>query len=300
MYNAIAQNKRRTVIIMVAFILLIAGLGWLLDAVYGNGSPSLFIFILGGGLVYALISYFTASKLSLAVNGATETTKQVNPRLYRIVENIAITNGMPMPKVYIMEDPAPNAFATGRDPNHSAVCVTSGLLDIMTDTELEGVIAHEMGHIKNYDIRVSMIAFAMVAVIGILADFMLRLGWFGGGRRNNNNNSNDQSGQILFVVGIVGAILAPIVATAIQLAISRQREYLADATGVMTTRYPEGLITALQKIEDAGSTLQKQNASTAHFFFANPLKGKSVMNLFSTHPPIEDRIARLKQMGSQA
>lgn len=192
-----------------------------------------------------------------------------------------------------MNDPSPNAFATGRDPNNSAVCVTTGLLDIMNDDELKGVLAHELGHIKNYDIRVSMIAFALTAVISLIADILLQLTWF----RSDNEGENN---QLFFLLGIVAAILAPLVATMIQLAISRQREYLADATSALTTRYPEGLESALSKIAQTGSTLRRQNTATAHLFFANPLKNHSLANLFSTHPPIAARIARLQQMESHA
>ena len=248
--------------------------------------------LIGAG-VYALLSYVSSSRLALAVNGAREIQKADNPRLWRIVENLAITDGLPMPRVFIINDPAPNAFATGRDPNHAAVCATTGLLDIMDDNELQGVFAHELGHVKNFDIRVSMVAFALVAVIGLLADIMLRMSWFGGGDDDNNN-------QLFFVLGIVAAILAPLVATLIQLAISRKREYLADATGALTTRYPEGLISALEKLKQTGSAMQRQNTSTAHLFFANPLRGHSITNLFSTHPPLDERIARLKEMGSHA
>jgi len=296
MYSAITANKRRTVIILLIFLLFVAGLSWLFGQYLGQPDAAYVIFVIGAA--YAMISYFTGSRLSLAVNGAQEIEKKDDPRLWRIVENLAITDGLPMPKVYIINDPAPNAFATGRDPDHSAVCVTSGLLDIMDDDELQGVIAHELGHVKNYDIRVSMITFALVAVVALIADIMLRLSWFGGGRRNNNNDS--EAGQILFFLGIIAAILAPVVATLIQLAISRQREYLADATGVLTTRYPEGLESALAKIEQTGSALKRQNTATAHFFFANPLRGHSITNLFSTHPPIPDRIARLEKMSTKA
>jgi heat shock protein HtpX len=296
MYNAIAENKRRTVIIMMFFIVVIGGLGWLFSEIYGGGSPSITIGVLIGALVYALFSYYAGSKMALAINGAKKIEKRDEPRLYRTVENLAITEGMPMPAVYIMEDPSLNAFATGRDPNHSAVCVTTGLLEAMDDQELEGVLAHEMGHVKNYDIRVNIIAFALTVVIGLLADIMLRLSWFGG--RDDDNDSS--SGQILFFLGIVAAILAPIVATLIQLAISRQREYLADATGVLTTRYPEGLARALEKIGARGSTLRRPNTSTAHLFFANPLKKRAITSLFSTHPPIEDRVRRLREMAVKA
>lgn len=294
MYSAIADNKRKTVIIMAFFIAFIGGLGWLFSYLYGNGSPSITIGVLIGALIYTLISYYSGSKMALAINGAHPVKKRDNPRLYRIVENLAITDGLPMPAVYVIEDPALNAFATGRDPNHSAVCVTSGLLEAMDDEELQGVLAHEMGHVKNYDIRVSIIAFALTAVIGLLADIMLRLSWFGRSNDDDNNNS------VLLLLGIVAAILAPLVATMIQLAISRQREYLADATGALTTRYPEGLARALEKIAQSGSVMRRQNTSTAHLFFANPLRKKGVANLFSTHPPIEDRIKRLREIAVKA
>lgn len=292
MYSQIAANKRKTVIVMAVFIIFIAALDWLFNAFLG-GRPSIFYGVLIGSFVYAIISYYLGSRGALAVNGAQEIQKSDNPRLWRIIENLAITDGLPMPKVYIMDDPAPNAFATGRDPNHASVCATSGILNIMDDTELQGVFAHEMGHVKNYDIRVSMIAFALTAVISLIADIILRMTWFRNDDRENNN-------QALFILAIVAAIIAPLVATLIQLAVSRNREYLADATGALTTRYPEGLASALEKIAQTGSTLKKQNTATAHFFFANPLKAHSITNLFSTHPPIEERIKRLRDMIGQA
>jgi heat shock protein HtpX len=291
MYSAIASNKRKTIFILFGFVAFIAAISCLIGATY---DPGLAYFIVSIGIIYAAISYFTGSRLSLAVNGAHEIQKSDNPRLWRVVENLAITDGLPMPKVYIMDDPSPNAFATGRDPQHAAVCVTAGLLQIMDDNELEGVLAHEMGHVKNYDIRVSMIAFALSAVISLLADFILQMTWF----RNRDDEGNNN--QALMLLGIVAAIVAPLIATLIQLAISRKREYLADATGALTTRYPEGLASALKKIEQTGSTLRKQNTATAHFFFANPLRGHSISNLFSTHPPIEERIARLEHMETHA
>ncbi len=294
MYSQIAANKRKTIVIMAFFMAIIAGLAYLFSIYYG-GNHNVFYGGLIGASVYALFTYFAGGRMSLAVNGAKQIQKADNPRVWRIVENLAITDGLPMPKVYIMEDPAPNAFATGRDPKHAAVCVTSGLLDIMTDTELEGVLAHEMGHVKNYDIRVSMIAFALTAVISLLADIMLRATFFRSDDRGNGN-----SNSMFFLFGIIAAIVAPIVATLIQLAISRQREYLADATGALTTRYPDGLASALEKIGQVGSATQRQNTSTAHLFFASPLKGHSLANLFSTHPPIAERIARLRNMGTKA
>lgn len=296
MYSQIAANKRRTIIIMVAFIAFVGLIAWLFNQ-YLGGQPSMFYAVLVGAGLYALITYFAGSRLALAVNGAHEIHKEDNPRLWRIIENLSITDGLPMPRVYIMDDPAPNAFATGRKPQGAAVCATTGLLDIMDDNELQAVFAHELGHVKNYDIRVSMVAFALTAVISLMADIILRLTWFRGG---SNRNERDEGGQVLLILGIVAAILAPIVATMIQLAISRQREYLADATSALTTRYPEALISALQKLESNGRPLRHQNTATAHLFFANPLRAHSITNLFSTHPPIEARIARLRHMEDHA
>lgn len=288
MYSNIAANKRKTFYIFIFFILLIGGLGYLVATYLGH--PVITPFVLAGSLIYALITYYSGSKMALAVNGAQEIQKRDNPRYYRIVENLAITNGMPMPKVYIMQDPAPNAFATGRDPKHAAVCATTGLLEIMTDTELEGVMAHELGHVKNYDIRVSMYAFALVSVVSILADVILHMTLF-----SNRENKSPYE----YILAIAAIVIAPIAATAIQLAISRRREYLADATGAMTTRYPEGLASALEKIGQYGSTLQKSNSSTAHLFFANPLKGGSLAGIFSTHPPVAERVRILREMGDK-
>ena len=294
MYSAIAANKRKTFLIMFVFIAVIGALAFLFTKAFGGGSPTIFYGAVIGSIIYAIITYFAGSRMSLAVNGAHEIKKSDDPRLWRIVENLSITNGLPMPRVFIMDDPALNAFATGRDPKHAAVCATSGILQALDDSELEAVFAHEMGHVKNYDIRVGMIAFALTAVISLLADFILHMTWF--------RDSDDDSGNspIFLALGIVAALVAPLVATMIQLAISRQREYLADATGALTTRYPDGLIRALRKIEAGGSATRQQNTATAHLFFANPLKGKKLANLFSTHPPIADRIARLEQMGRQA
>lgn len=278
---------------MFFFVLFVGALGWLFSQVLADGQPSITVGVLIGALIYTVITYYSGSKMALALNGARRIEKRENPRLYRIVENLSIADGLPMPAVYMIDDPSPNAFATGRDPNHSAVCVTSGLLSIMDDQELEGVLAHEMGHVKNYDIRVSMVAFALTAVVSLIADIMIRWMWY-------SDDDDGKGNQYVLLLGIVAAVLSPIVATMIQLAISRQREYLADATGAMTTRYPEGLERALAKIAEHGSVLKKQNTATAHLFFANPLKKKTIAGLFSTHPPIGDRIKRLRDMGRQA
>lgn len=287
MYQQISSNKRRTVILLAAFLGIAWGVAYVISRALGH--PDLLLIIGIFSLAYSLYSYFAGARMALAVNGAKEIQKADDPRLWRTVENLAITDGLPMPKVYIMDDPAPNAFATGRDPNHSVVCATTGLLQIMNDTELEGVIAHELGHVKNYDIRVNTLAFALVGVISLIADFFLRFTFWGGRDEESNN-------QFAIFLAIAVAIVAPIAATLLQLAISRRREYLADATGALTTRYPEGLASALQKIEQTGSAMRKQNTSTAHMFFANPLKGHSLLNLFSTHPPIEARIKALQEM----
>ena len=285
MYSAIAANKRNTLLIMAIFIGVVAAAGWALSMMFGHAS--LTPWIIGGAAIYAIVQYFIASKLAIAMTGAKQIQKADNPRLYRMVENLSITTGMPMPKVYVIDDPAPNAFATGRDPEHAIVAATTGIMEVMSDRELEAVMAHEMGHVQNYDIRVSMIAFGLVSVIGIMSDIALRMMFFGGDNRNNGN-------PYALIIGIVVIILAPIASALIQAAISRQREYLADATGAMTTRDSEGLASALEKLAQHGRPMKRQSQSTAHLFFSNPLKSGGLAKLFSTHPPLEDRITRLR------
>jgi len=287
-YSAIAANKRNTIFIMFAFVLLLAGLGWAISAYYGE--PTLLYYVSIGAFIYAFIQYFIASKVALAVTGAKPIEKKDNPRLFRVVENLSIASGLPTPKIYLIDDPAPNAFATGRNPRTASVAATTGLLGVMSDTELEAVMAHELGHVKNYDIRVSMIAFGLASVIGLISDIVLRMMFFG------DSDSRKNIPPQLLVIAIVAIVLAPIVATLIQLAVSRQREYLADSTGALTTRYPEGLASALEKLKAAGRPMKRQNSSTAHLFFANPLKPGFFSKLFSTHPPLDERIARLRGM----
>ncbi len=291
MYSEIAKNKRKTIYLIFFFLLLIAGIAYFAGIYFGDYSITIGAMI--GALIYVTISYFASSKAALTFNGAKQIEKKDDPRLWRTVENLAITEGLPMPKVYIIEDPGMNAFATGRNPEHASVAITTGLLNALEDSELQGVMAHELGHVKNYDIRVSMVVFGLVAIVSIMADIILRATIFGG--RDNKNSNN-----VLMIAGIVAMIITPIIAAIIQSAVSRKREYLADATGALTTRYPEGLVSALEKIRDGGSSLKKQNASTAHFFFANPLKGgNKISSLFSTHPPVDERISKLRSMGSQ-
>lgn len=285
MYGAIAKNKRNTVIIMAVFVGIITAIGWTVSYFYGE--TSLTWWILGGAFLYALIQYFMAGKLAVAMTGAVEIQKRDNPRLYRVVENLSITLGMPMPQVYIINDAAPNAFATGRDPKHAIVAATTGLLDSMDDRELNAVMAHEMGHVQNYDIRVSMIAFGLVSAIGLLSDIALRMLFFGNNRRENMHPA-------VYIVGLVVLILAPIVAAIVQMAVSRQREYLADATGAMTTRDSEGMARALEKLQQYGRPMAKQSSATAQLFISNPLKPGFFAKLFSSHPPLEDRIKRLR------
>lgn len=287
MYSAIAKNKRNTVVIIILFIAIIAGLGWLAGFVYN--SPTIVVVTIVGALAYAIFQYFFAASQAVAISGGVQIEKADNPRLWRTVENIAISQGLPMPKVYIVNDPAPNAFATGRDPQHAVVAATTGLLDLMEDSELEGVMAHEMGHVKNYDIRVSMIVFGLVVAVGFIADMFLRMAFFGRGRDNNN--------PVVLVFGLVAMLIAPLVAGLVQAAVSRQREYLADATGALITRHPEALASALAKLGAYGRPMQKQNSSMAHLWISNPLAGGGVAKLFSTHPPLEERIERLQAIG---
>ena len=285
MYNAVSQNKRNTILIMSVFVIIIGIIGLFIGAATDSYSLALIIFICA--MLYAWLQYFIADKLAMMMTGAQEISKNDAPELWRVVENLAITSGMPMPKVYIIDDPAPNAFATGRDPNHAIVGATTGLLDIMDKRELEAVMAHEMSHVRNYDIRVSMIAFGLVSAIGLFADLALRMMFYSDDRDSDVN-------PIVYALGLIVVILAPLLATITQLAVSRQREYLADASGVLLTRDTEGLASALEKLRQYGRPMQKQSSSTANLFMNNPLKPGFFSKLFSTHPPLEDRIARLR------
>lgn len=286
MYSAISKNKRNTFLIMTVFVIIIGIIGLVVG--YMNGSDhTLPIVIFASAIAYAFLQYFIAGKLAMAMTGAKEIEKNDAPELWRAVENLAITSGMPMPKVYLIDDPAPNAFATGRDPKHAIVGATTGLLDVMNKRELEAVMAHEMSHVRNYDIRVSMIAFGLVSAIGLLADIAMRMMFYGDSRDRNVH-------PFVYVVGFAVVILAPILATITQMAVSRQREYLADASGVLLTRDTEGLAMALEKLKLYGRPMQRQSSSTANLFMNNPLTPGFFSRLFSTHPPLDDRIDRLR------
>jgi heat shock protein HtpX len=243
-------------------------------------------------------SYFYGDKVAIAMTGAQKITKEQSPRLFRTVENLSIGAGLvPMPGVYVINDPSINAFATGRDPKHSLVAVTTGALQKLDDQELEGVVAHEISHIKNFDIRTMAIAVVLVGVVALISEMFLRSMWFGGSDRRNR--SNDSGGGLIIILAIVGAILAPLMAQMLKFALSRQREYLADASAALLTRYPEGLARALEKIKADTTPLKKANTATAHLYIESPLedrRGSKIANLFSTHPPTEERIRRLRGM----
>jgi heat shock protein HtpX len=297
LYSAIAANKRNTFIIIGLFVALLGSIAWWWGQVSGNGSSAWLI--IGFILLYTLFQYYMAGALAVAMSGAVQIQKSDNPRLWRIVENLAISQGMPMPKVYIINDAAPNAFATGRDPQHAIVAATSGILEIMNDSELEGVMAHEMGHVKNYDIRVNTIVFGLVSAVGVIADIAIRMAFWGGmgGRRDDRNDNG--LGAIVLIIGVVASIIAWLIGPIITAAVSRQREYLADATSAEITRYPDGLASALEKLGQYGRPLKRASSSMAHMYFADPIKPGLVERVFSTHPPIPARIKRLQAMGKK-
>ena len=284
MYKQIAENKRNTVLIFLGFIALISIIGGGFAYIYDD--PSIMIISTIVALIYAAIQYFFSTQLAIMMTGAKKANRRDNRRLYNIVENLTITAGLPMPEVYIIDDPAPNAFATGRDPDHAVVAATTGLIDIMDDKELTAVMTHELSHVKNYDIRVSAIAFALVCVIGFLSDIGFRM------MRYSRKNDKENSPVGLFMI-ILTAIFAPLAASIAQMAVSREREYLADISAVEITRYPEGMISALKKLEEHSRPMARQNAATEAMFINSPLR-KQAVNLFSTHPPIEKRIERLE------
>lgn len=301
MYKQITHNKRATWVLLIAFIAFFLILGYVFGLVYSEGSEEGAIGLMGIfgviAIIYALISYYSAGKLTLAMARAKEIHKRDHFELFRTVENLSIAAGLPTPKIYIIDDTALNAFATGRDPQHAAVAITRGLLDKLDKTELEGVMAHELSHIKNYDIRLQSLTVALVGLIALLSDIFLRSMYY---RRRGRSRSGGRAGAILILIGIILAILSPLIAKVMHLAISREREYLADASGVLLTRYPEGLANALEKLDRDREPLEVANKATAHMYIENPLRNEKGMKwlnkLFSSHPPTQERIARLQKM----
>ena len=297
MYEQISRNKWKSVALVVFFMGFIFLLTWFFEYVTGWGRAGLplAVFVAMG---MAAVGYTQSDKIVLSISRARPVTKEEYPYLYNVVEGLAIAAGVPTPKCYVIDDTAPNAFATGRKPETAVICVTTGLLQKLDRVELEGVIAHEMSHIKNYDIRLQTVVVVMAGVVALLSDWMLRSFWWGGRRRVRGRTGSGGAGGILVLVGLALALLSPLVATIIQLAVSRKREFLADASGAMLTRYPAGLASALRKISADTEPLEAANKATAHLYIVNPLKDlKSGINrLFSTHPPIEERIAALEKM----
>jgi len=295
MYEQIASNKRRSILLIAFFLALIFLLAWVFEQLTGMGEGGLIVAAVIAG-ISAFASYYASDKIALAISHARPVTKEEFPYLYNVVEGLTIAAGIPAPRCYVIDDTAPNAFATGRNPEHSVICVTTGLLEKLNRVELEGVVAHEMSHIKNYDIRLQTLAVVMVGVIALLGDWIMRSLWWGGKGRKSSDKSG--AGAIFLVVGLVLAAFGPLIAQLLRLAVSRRREFLADASGAMLTRYPPGLASALKKISADAEPLEAANKATAHMYIVNPLKNlKGVVNrMFSTHPPIEERIAALEKM----
>lgn len=293
MYSQIDSNKRKTALLIALFILIVLFIGWAFSELTEIG-PWGVVFAAVFSLMMALISYYQGDKVALSASGAKPIAKQDNPYVYRMVENLCITAGIPTPKIYIIDDPAINAFATGRDPQHASIAVTTGAIELLENEELEGVLAHEISHIKNYDIRLMTVVIVLVGMIVLLSDIFWRMSFFGGRRRRDSRGGGD----ILAIVGLILLIFAPLFGKLIQLAISRKREFLADASGALLTRYPEGLARALEKIQLQNRPMEKANLATAHLFISSPFSGmkQRFTRLFSTHPPLEERIRILRQM----
>lgn len=295
-YDRIDENKRQTVYIMLVFTAVILALAYFFGQYFGGGSGVVF---LGYGLIVSglstFFSYYYSDKIVLAISGAKEVKESENPYIHKLVENLCIGSGLPKPKIYLINDSAMNAFATGRDPQHSVICFTTGIIDRLDKLELEGVIAHELSHIGNYDIRLMSIVSVLVGTIVLLSDWFTRGVFYGGTRKSNRGEGSG----LLMLVGFALIVLSPIIASLIKLALSRSREYLADSTAALLTRYPKGLANALRKISADREVLEAANGATAHLYITNPLKGEQtsfMANLFSTHPPVEERIKRLEAM----
>jgi len=308
-YDLIAKNKRESWILIFSFLVVISLLGYVFAQVYENSS--ILYLAVGFSMFSALISYYFSDSITLAISRAQEVERATNPELYAVVENLCIAAGIPTPKIYTIDDTAMNAFATGRDPQHAVICFTTGILGRLNKVELEGVAAHELSHIGNYDIRVMTLVVVLVGVVTLLGNWFLRFSFLGG-KRKSNNSEGGNIGMIFMALGILLAILSPIIATLIKLAVSRQREYLADASGALLTRYPEGLASALEKISGDREPLEAANNATAHLYIVNPFHEDGTLyaanekesasqqgwfsGLFNTHPPVADRIKKLREM----
>jgi heat shock protein HtpX len=297
MYEQISRNKWKSAALVVFFMAFIFLLTWFFEYVTGWGKGGLVLAVVVS-MAMAAAGYYSSDKVVLAISRARPVTKEEYPYLYNVVEGLAIAAGLPAPRCYVIDDTAPNAFATGRNPEHAVICVTTGILEKLNRVELEGVIAHEMSHIKNLDIRLQTVVVVMAGVVALLSDWMLRSFLWGGRRRGSRDSRGGGAGAILILVGLALAVLSPLIAMIIQLAVSRKREFLADASGAMLTRYPAGLASALRKISADTEPLEAANKATAHLYIVNPLKNikGGVNKLFSTHPPIEERIAALEKM----
>jgi heat shock protein HtpX len=301
MYDLIRANKRRSVLLIIAFMAVVAVVGFAFGLVFGNGIAATIVALVIGAVV-AFASYWKADKIALAVSRARPADPQEYARLHNIVEGLCIAGGLPKPGVYVIDDPAPNAFATGRDPKHAAIAVTTGLLEKMNRVELEGVVAHELSHIRNYDILISTLAVTMVGAAALLADVGIRMMWWNGGRVARQGDRGDR-GNPLALIGFALLILAPIAAKAMQAAISRQRETLADVSACQLTRYPPGLISALEKLQADTTVTHAASTATAHLWIEQPMSGVGdngrlggLHRMFDTHPPLEERIALLREL----
>ena len=301
MYEQISANKRKTIFLILGFVLLLTAVGFAFNFFLQGGVVG-FVIVAVIVIVSSFVSYFNSDKVALAMAHAQPADPVQYARYHNLVEGLCIASGLPKPRLYVVDDPAPNAFSTGRNPKHAAVAATTGLLDKMNRVELEGVLAHELSHIRNYDVLVMTLAVTMVGMIALLSDFFLRFGWFMGGGRRNEEDGGGLVGLAMAVIGLVLLIFAPIIASLMQFAVSRRREYLADASGVQMTRYPPGLISALKKLEDDHTVTHFASKATAHLWIEEPLDKESnrrsskLNHLFDTHPPIEDRIHALEQM----
>lgn len=294
LYTHQDANIRKTWLLFGIFLVFIIGLGWVFS--YQFDSPAILVLAVLFSSLMSFFSYWYSDKIVLAMSRARLIKKDEAPELCRVVENLCIAAGLPLPKIFIIDEMAPNAFATGRDIKHAVVAVTRGLLEKLDRSELEGVIAHELSHIGNKDMLLQTVTVVLVGLVALLSDWFLRWSFWGGRRRNSDSDNGGQLGAIMLIIGVILALLSPIIATLIQLAISRKREFLADADGALLTRYPEGLARALGKIAQDPTPLHAANKATSHLFIANPFKGKRISKLFSTHPPIEERIKALRGM----